>query len=86
MPKIHRPGKTGVYVELENDLLARVRGFANSRNEKFNRVLTEALQRHLAYPPAILPELPPLPFPIDKATNKRPAAKRTISKKVKRTN
>jgi hypothetical protein len=65
MPSVQRKGKTGVYVELPDDLLARAKAFAEGRGEKFTAVVREALERHLAYPPP--PRTPPPPDPLPDA-------------------
>lgn len=56
-------GTSQLATQLDSELLAAVRGFAQSRNETLREVLELALRRHLANPPPVIlpPPIPPLP-------------------------
>lgn len=58
MPTVERKGKTPKYLELPDDLVRRVQAFGDGRGEPFVAVVVQALERHLAYPPATVPPLP----------------------------
>ena len=73
MPSVERPGKKGVYVELPEKLLKDARAFAEARGESFAFVVTEALRRHMAYPPP--PPPPPVPPPPEPPPAPLPDAK-----------
>ena len=64
MPTNRTKGVKGVYVELPPEVLDEAKQFAETRGETFREVVTQALRRHLAYPPPPPPPpAPPLPFP-----------------------
>ena len=64
MPTNRTKGVKGVYVELPPELIDEAKQFADKRGETFREVVTEALRRHLAYPPPPPPSpAPPPPLP-----------------------
>ncbi|WP_439631452.1 hypothetical protein [Gemmata sp.] len=85
MPSVDRPGVKGVYVELPESLLTDARAFAADRGEKFNRVVAEALRRHMAYPPPKPePQPEPAPVPLPGGAEEPTVAKKPATKKGKR--
>lgn len=72
MPPKKRPGMTGVYVELPDDLLAKLTGLVDDLpiGSKADHIRL-AIQRHCDNPPTVeCPELPPVAVPA-RATRKK---------------
>jgi hypothetical protein len=59
MPKKKRPGRTGVYVELPDDLDRRFRKYVKARGSTVTVELRLAVERHITYPPPKVPPFPP---------------------------
>lgn len=77
VPKQPVKGTKQVLLELPEQLVADAKEFAAGRGETLKEVTTQALRRHMAYPPAPPqpePERPPEPLP-DVVQPERPARK-----------
>jgi hypothetical protein len=76
MPSVERPGKKGIYIELDLELLANAQAFATDRGEKFAHMVAEALRRHMAYPSPPRPILPPSQLPDTEVSTPRKGKKK----------
>lgn len=61
MGRAKKPGRTGAYIELDDEVLAAMRELASRNGRTFKDEVQHACRRHLGAPPKLNIDTPPLP-------------------------
>lgn len=75
MPEKYRDGLLPVHFYVAKEIKAAWQEFAAERGSSLSAEITEAMRRHLAYPPPVAQLPPPEPLPDVKRPRGRPRKK-----------